>query len=307
MPFIDPILLKAASRNRVACPSRLRATRHGHAVIGDVGAQRLAQQPFNVENQRDTSVAENRRPRHTRQFAEHASERLDHRLALAEQPIDDQADALLLHAQHEHVLALGPLSAETEAFAEAQIRQRLATQVDEPAIAGIADVDAWELDALDDRVERHHVGLALDAHGEAADDRQCQRQSQRERGAGADAAVDCDRSAQLLDVATDDIHSDAATRVLGDRRGRGKAGIEDQPIDLAIRQLVEIGRISHRSRALDNLSAIETGAVILYLDDDRAALVPRLQLDAAAWILARLPPLVGCLDAVIDGIADDVR
>ena len=47
-----------------------------------------------------------------------AAERLDHRLVLTEQPVHDQADVLIVIAQHQHVLALGWLSAKPEAVAQ---------------------------------------------------------------------------------------------------------------------------------------------------------------------------------------------
>src|SRR5262245_16859631 len=139
MPFIDPVLLETTSRRcAVARPSGQRAATlegHVHAGIAGVSSQRLAQQAFDIENQCDTTVTENCRTRHPGKLTQHSAERLDYRLAFAEQPIDDQADALFADAQHEHVLTLRRLTAEPEALAQPQVRQRLAAQIDHPAAA----------------------------------------------------------------------------------------------------------------------------------------------------------------------------
>src|SRR6476469_1119583 len=125
MPFIDPVLLETTSRHGpVARPSWRRAAAvegHVHAGRPGVGPQRLAQQAFDIQNQCDTTVSENRRTRHPRQLTQDAAKRLDHRLAFTEQPIDNQADALFPDAQDEHVLALRRLTTETEALAQAQV------------------------------------------------------------------------------------------------------------------------------------------------------------------------------------------
>ena len=64
---------------------------------------------------------------------------------------------------------------------------------------------------------------------------------------------------------------------------------------------------SPRSTALAPIRAVDAGAVVGDLDDDLAALVPGAQGEHALGRLADPHAGVGVLDAVVDGVADQVR
>jgi len=84
--------------------------------------------------------------------------------------------------------------------------------------------------------------VVTDLDDQAGDDRQRQGDPQLHRGSFPGRRVDCQRTLQLFDVGLHDIHAHPPTRDIGHLAGGGKAGQQNQRIQLATRHRVEFGR-----------------------------------------------------------------
>ena len=91
------------------------------------------------------------------------------------------------------------------------------------------------LDALDYRVQRQDIGLVADTDAEAVNNRQSQRQAQSDRRLNSEATVDRHRTAQRFDIATNDIHADAAAGQIRDYFRGGEARLENEPKEVWVR------------------------------------------------------------------------
>ena len=162
---------------------------------------------------------------------------------------------------------------------------------------------------FDDRELRQREAMILDTDDERRDDGQRQRDLDDEGGACAEVRAQVDRAADLFDIGFHHVHADAAAGHVGDFRGGGEAGREDEAVDL---------RVGHRHGfhgvddaffhgLLADAVGVEAGAVVRDLDDDVAAFMIGAQLDHAGFGLAGGEAFLGGFDAVIAGVADHVR
>ncbi len=276
------------------------------ARAGRRARHEAAQQPAHVQNERHAAVARDRRAGDPGQAAEQAPERFQHCLALSQQAIDAQAHAPGGVAHHDHALALGRRALDPEQPAQAHERQRLAAQV-EHALAGARGARVrGQVAALGHGVQRDHEALARDAHAEALDDHQRQRQAQAHAGAQPGARLDLHRALQRLDVAAHDVHAHAAARQLADALGGREAGAEDQLEQLALGQALDA---LHAERAGARAHAVERdpGPVVVHFDHHAAGLVTRAQRHAAHGVLAGELAPRGRLEAMVERVAHHVR
>ena len=208
-------------------------------------------------------------------------------------------------ADDDDALPLGLGAVRAEHAAEADERKRLAAQTqDALALAGARALR--QLHALDDAVDGDDVGLRADAHAEAFDDRERERKADLDRRPGIGPALDRDRSPHRRDAFPDDVHAHAPARPLGDAlRGR-ESGLEHQPVQLRVGQLLRVLGEAAAPRLLDDAAAIEAGSVVGELDDDRSGLAPGRERDGAAGVLALGAADLGRLDPVMQGVADHV-
>src|SRR5262249_14548785 len=153
------------------------------------------------------------------------------------------------------------------------------------------------------------IAVAGASDGQCRYDGQSQRNFHLDRGALSQSALNCHRAADLFDVGPHDVHSDAPPGELGDFvRGR-KTGQEDQVYQFAVVQ--PVGLFRGYQLGFDCLGAdtlrVDSPAVISDLDNDLAALVEGIEGEPAFRRLAAGSPLLGRLDAMIDGIAHQMR
>ena len=124
----------------------------------------------------------------------------------------------------------------------------------------------------------------------------------------APAAIGLERNApaDVLDIAADHVHADAAAGYVGDLfRGR-EAGQEDEIVDLIVAERSVRAYQPAVARLLQHTLGIDTGAVVLDLDDDAAAAMLGREPDRAFFGLACSRAIGRRLDAVIDRVADDM-
>ena len=108
---------------------------------------------------------------------------------------------------------------------------------------------------------------------------------------------------KVVDVAPHDIHTDSASGHVADGFRRGEAGLEDQIVDLVVGEF-GVGR--HEAalpRPVENAGLVESGAVVLDLDDDAAALVVGVELYRPGRVLARGTSYRRRLEPVVEGVA----
>src|SRR5690606_36068253 len=115
-------------------------------------------------------------------------------------------------------------------------------------------------------------------------------------------------AADPFDVGADHVHADPATGDVGDLGGGGEAGPEDQ-VDQVLGLHPGCRLAGDHSTAygdLGDLGGVDALAVVGDLDDHLAALVAGLQQQPAARGPALGDPVLRPLDAVVQGVADQV-
>src|ERR1035437_1838621 len=212
-----------------------------------------------VEDHADLAVADDGGAGYRRYFGKQGSERLDHRLALAVDTINDQARLAATDAHDDDAWSRMAGSCFAENFAQANKGQRLVAQFE---VVQVTDI-GWQFDTLDHHVERNDEVRTADADMKAIDDRQGQRQTQPHGGALPRHRLDIERAAQGLDVAAHDIHANAAPGKVGNLLRRGKARREYQSIDVLIGEYGIGGHHTALDGFLENALAVEAAAIVL--------------------------------------------
>ena len=159
------------------------------------------------------------------------------------------------------------------------------------------------------RVDWQRICATGHPHEQRLNDRQRERQANRERGAQTSTCLDIDRTVDLLDVGTHHVHADPPSRHVAEPVGGAEAGREDQLHCLRIGQPVRLLRRNDApfdSFALDRLN-IDAFTVILERNDDEAVRVSGREPQTARTGLATCHPLRRRLDAMVDGITNQVQ
>ena len=170
-------------------------------------------------------------------------------------------------------------------------------------------VFAFETDEFEQADLRNGVAVAAAGDDERGDDRERERDLHAHGRAGARFRLHVDGAADFFDVGFDDVHADAAAGDVGDFFGGGEAGQEDEVDAFA---LAHARGLFRRDQAFfDGFAAdfvgVEAAAVVGNFDDDLSAFVKGAQEQAALGGFAGGHAPFGLFDAVIDGIANDVR
>src|SRR5262249_12849202 len=131
-----------------------------------------------------------------------------------------------------------------------------------------------------DGEDGHDVALIANGNDQAVDDGQGEGHGEAEARALPELAFDSDAAAQLLDLAPDYVHADAAAGNVGDLfRGR-EAGLENEVVNL----LVGEGGAMRDDTLLDGLGedaiAVHPGTVVGDLDDHVAGVMRSAQFDS---------------------------
>jgi len=156
------------------------------------------------------------------------------------------------------------------------------------------------VDALPNCVQGHDVNLVADAHGEALNHGNSQRDANGHRDAETGLTVQSDAATHAFDVASHDVHPDAAARQATHLFAGAEPGSKGQLVDGGCVRCV--GRKPERGRSFEEPCRIDTCAVIGDLDDHEIAVVARAKRDATERRLASVAPLLGRLDAMVDRI-----
>ena len=202
--------------------------------------------------------------------------------------------------------------AELEHVVQADERQQAVAQAQERGIVDPLDRRlgtgrrAHEFEHADLR-DREPLARAFD--DERRHDGERQRDLDDEAGALAALELELDRTADLLDVGAHDVHAHAAPRDRGDDGGGGEAGLEDELRDLLVGERGRLGLAAHAvlDGLLLDLVDVETAAVVRDLDDDVAAFVEGVEVDAARLGFAGRTALFGPFEAVVGAVAHEMR
>ena len=170
------------------------------------------------------------------------------------------------------------------------------------------DLVLRQLERPDDVGERKGVGLAGDLHQQRADDRERHRQLQLKPRALARLGRDANGAAHLLDHVLHDVEADAAAGHVGDGGLHREAGQEQELEQLRLAQRarrVTGGEVA-RDDGVAQLLEIDAAAIVGHDDLERAGAVARLDPHQALRRLARRLARLRRLDAVIDGVAQQM-
>src|SRR5207302_7033085 len=117
-----------------------------------------------------------------------------------------------------------------------------------------------------------------------------------------------DVALERLDLVAHDVHADAASRDFGDRSAGGETVAEDELVELGGQHRLGLGRGNDVALDGDLLDAgvVETASVVGDLDEEHVALLLHADDEGAFAVLAAGLADLGRLDAVIDGVADEV-
>ncbi len=197
--------------------------------------------------------------------------------------------------------------ADIQEIAELHERHQIAAQPQHARRADQSvDVGGRRPQAFHDRRHRHDVGLRTDPDDHAVHHRERQRQRQLNSHAAAAIRLERNAPADVLDIAANDVHADAAAGNVGDLFGGREAGQEDEIVDLIVAERSVGAHQSALARLVENALGIDTGAVVPDLDDDAAAAMLRGKPDRSFLGFSRGRPIRRRFDAVIDRVADDV-
>src|SRR2546423_216633 len=157
-------------------------------------------------------------------------------------------------------------------------------------------------------VQRNGIQALLDPEQQSLDDRESQRQLQAEGRALAQLGFQTHRSFQAVQHALHDIHADPASGNFGDLLGRAEAGTEDIIQGFGFRELGEFFR--RRQPEFDGLGAnlldIDAASVVADFHDYLIPMVVGIQPNCSLRALAELAAFFRRLNAVADGVADQM-
>ncbi len=172
----------------------------------------------------------------------------------------------------------------------------------------VADLRAVDHQDAVDPAEGEGVGLAGDLDQEGADDRDGDRQLEDEPRPLAGPAGDADRAAHRVHHALHDVEADAAAGDLRDLLLGREAGQEEEIEQLGLAE--PSGHRGGGQPALDDLGAepfeVDAAAVVAEDDLEHPRAVAGLQADRRHRRLAGGAAILGRLDAVVQGVADQV-
>ena len=121
-------------------------------------------------------------------------------------------------------------------------------------------------------------------------------------------ALQRDLPVQALDIRPHDVHSNAAPRDIRERFGRRETGKEDVLEDLFLGRV--LGDLPREQTLFDHLLAqrlrIDPLAIVFDGQVDVGFLVPGGHRNGAGFGLSRRAPLLGRLDSMVYGVAQDV-
>ena len=104
-----------------------------------------------------------------------------------------------------------------------------------------------------------------------------------------------------------DVQTDAAAGDLSHPRGRGEAGREEQLVGALLIDGILLADPSVLDGHAADVLGIDAPPVVGDVEHDGVALLIGIERHAADGVLAHGPPLIRRLDAVIEGVADDVH
>src|SRR5215470_13240206 len=279
------------------------------ALAEDAGALGDA---VHVEDERDRAVAEDGGAGVGGDAAELGRDRLDDDVGGVVDVVDHQSEEPVVGGEDDDVelAGVGGRGGPEDLAEEDEGQELPAEPIDRRAVdpldggAGGAEVHDLEQADLRDR-----VALLAGADDDRRHDGERERDLDAEERPGAAAALDVDEAADALDVGLDDVHADAASRDVGDRGRRRETGQEDEADQLALAHA--LGELGGDEAAGDRLGAdllaVDAVAVVGDLDVDLAAGVEGADAERALGGLAGGDPRLGRLDAVVDGVPDEVR
>ncbi len=264
-----------------------------------------------VEDQHDGAVAEQRRAPDARYATQVCAERFHDRVAAVHNLVYCQGDTPAGKVRNQHGLhgRRGRRPGEPERLGQIPQRVRPAVHREHPFGAHETDRRRMGPHDLHDGAERQPERLATGAHEENAGDREGHRDPHRDRRAGACLRCHVDSPAQPPDLRLDDVHADAAPGHLGHLLGGAEPWLEDESVHRvgAHGRGCGLGDKAPGDRGPPDAVEVEPRAVVLHFDQDVRALVKRPDGDLPALGLAGRQALVGCLDPVIDGVAQQVE
>jgi hypothetical protein len=142
-------------------------------------------------------------------------------------------------------------------------------------------------------------------HQQAGQDGQGDGDAEAELTAGPRLRVHLDPAPHRGQAGPDDVEPDPPARHLRHRRGRRQPGAEDRVDGLLVADAVE--GVAGLAGALADPGKVDAAAVVGHRHHDLGAELGRVDPDRAPGRLARRQPRLGWLDAVVDGVADQVE
>ncbi|CAM3491361.1 hypothetical protein COSO111634_17230 [Corallococcus soli] len=265
-----------------------------------------AHQGGRVQQQAHAPVAQDGGAGDAGDALEELAQRPDDPLALPLELVHRQAHHAIRVLEYDDVLPGRQATAQVEDLTQPQVRQRLAAQRQDAGRLGGALVGG-DLHALLHAFDGDDVDLVAHTHGEALDDGEREGQAQGQGGAPTLLALDGHGATQRLDVPAHHVHAHAAAGQLRHGGGGGEAGLEDEAQELVVAQPLGGRDQAPLPGALAHLVPLDAPAVVGQLHDDAARVMEGPQPQVPARVLARGPPLVGGLDAVVQRVAQQVE
>ncbi len=269
-----------------------------------------ADQVLDVDDQNRPAVLEHRRAIEVGNLAQPGIEGRDAEVALAQEPINHDPEAVAAIAgDHDRKPAVLPRrSGKLEHLGRLDQADRLVVQKHVRLALQVANVLTIEHQDPVDAVERKGERLAGDLHQQGADHRHGDRKLEDEPGSLAELAADPDGSPNRLDHALHHVEANAPARDLGHLLLGREAGQEQKIEQLGLAQSADDR--GGRQPLLDDLGAqpvqVDSPAVVAEDDLEHPRAVASLQPDCPRRVLAGRATLLGHLEPVIQGVADQM-
>src|SRR5208337_4274968 len=156
--------------------------------------------------------------------------------------------------------------------------------------------------------EGHGKKAAAHAEEQGLNAGECERNAQLDAGALAQGAGDVDGALEAVEDGAHNVHADAAAGDFGDLGSGAETGLENEIEDVLRVEALSV--FGFQQAVVNGLVAneveIDAAAIVADFDDHLCALMIGIEKNGAASGLSRIEALAGRLDAVIDGVADEV-
>src|SRR5450755_1390473 len=234
---------------------------------------------------------------------------LDHEFFFSLEAVYDHPELAFAHRNHEHKDFSGTgVLARTRSTPQTDQRQDAIAQLQDFVVLHLVHVGFPGARNLRNRVQGNRIEPLFHPEQEGLDNRERKWQLQAEGRALAHPGLNFDRTLQPVHHGLHHVQADSAARDLGNLDRSAEPWPEHQRKNFGFSQPVRLFRGKEALLGSPGLDFLYVNArpVVGDFNDNLIALMIRSEMDGSARRLSASHPLLGALDAMTDGIADQM-